>query len=252
MELTERSVEGGDLAAVPLFQRLAPGTLATLAEAFVELAVDANEMIFEEGDPAEYFFVLGAGELAVFRDAVGMPVQLLTRLGPHDFFGELGLFGTGHYRASVRATEPCLLWRAEREPFLAFVERQPVVMLELQTSAALRQGHQLASALELGRRREVRIRCKQQVNLDLGDGERVRLDLENLSLGGICLAGAPKAWQEGMELSFGLEVREGLLPLHGRVRWRKGDTVGIGFEKRSPKHDLLLQMAIRLILESGC
>ena len=70
-------------------------------------------------------------------------------------------------------------------------------------------------------------------------------------MGGICLSGAPADWSAGDELSFGLEVREGLLPLHGQVRWRKDDTVGIGFEKRSPKHDMLLQMAIRLILDSG-
>jgi CRP-like cAMP-binding protein len=251
MELTERTLMGEDLASLPLFRSLDGDALARLAEAFVELRVDPNEMIFEEGDPAEFFFVIDQGTLAVFRDAVGEPVHLLTRLGRHDFFGELGLFGSGHYRASVRATEDVRLWRIERAPFLAFVEKHPAVQLQLQTTAALRQGHQVASTLELGRRREVRIRCKQEVTLELEDGQRLRLGLENLSLGGICLADAPEAWKEGMELSFGLQVREGLLPLHGLVRWRSGDTVGIGFEKRSPKHDPLLQMAIRLIMESG-
>ena len=249
--MSDRKITGEQLASVALFQRLDPGELRTLAESFEAVEVGANQMVFEEGDPAKYFFVIASGGLAVFRDAVGEPVQLLTRLARHDFFGELGLFGTGRYRASVRATEPSLLLRIERSPFLVFVDAHPAVQLQLQTVAARRQGHHVASTLELGRRREVRIRCKQTVGIELDDGQRLSLVLENLSLGGICLGSAPDDWQTGLELSFRLEVREGLLPLHGLVRWRNDDTVGIGFEKLSPKHDMLLQLAIRLILESG-
>lgn len=250
-------VEASALGQIDLFSRLSEAELESLAACFERVEVEAEQTVFEEGDPATHFWILASGTVAVIRDSVGEPVQLLTRLQGYDFFGELGLFGSGRYQASVRATEACRLWRIHRRDFVPVVDRHPGMKLVLQSAASQRQSHRAASVLELGRRREVRIRCRRPVVLEMAPsdpdhpGERLELDLENLSLGGICLGQAPETWQPGRELSFGLVVREGVLPLHGAVRWRRGQTVGIAFERRSERHDMLLQMAIRLIMEAS-
>ena len=251
IEPSGHPVDASTLAELPLFGEIPLEDLQRLAEHFVDLRVAPNQLLMQQGDRATAFFLVKSGALAVYRDAVGHPVQLLGRLHQGDHFGEIALFGTGEATASVRASEESRVLQVEGEAFKGFVERFPHLQLNLQMSAAHRHSENLASVLETGRRREVRIRCRQPVPIELDDGGQQEMVLENLSLGGACLTGAPESWAVGETVSFGLTLREGSLALSGSVRWRLGDSVGLCFEKLSPNHDMLVQMAIRLMLEQA-
>lgn len=249
---TCRAVTVADLAPLDLFEGLDEAELESLAGRCVEMEIPSQQIVFEEGERADAFFVVSSGALAAYRDAPGQPVQLLARLHRHDFFGELGLVGgRGLYGASVRAVETSLVLRVERRPFLELLEAHPPLQLKLQTVAARRYSQSMSSVLDLGRRREVRIHFRRPVLVELEDGRRDSLSLRNLSLGGLCFDDAPASWRPGTTARFALILREGFLPLSGTVRWRRGDAVGIGFESRSADQDMLLQMAIRLMLESS-
>ena len=251
-EASSRKVDADDLKQVDLFHGIDPEHLAELAECFLEAKVAAQQIVLEENERADAFYIVSEGALAVYRDAPGAPVQLLARLHRDDFFGELGLVGEGgRYAASVRATEPSRVLKIRREDFLPFLKAHPEIQLKLQMVAARRHSNAVGSALEMGRRREVRIRCSREVVVELEDGLRRTMQLENLSLGGICLGGAPEGWKEGNPVRFALVLREGVLALEGTVRWRRKDEAGISFLPKSSSHDMLLQMAIRLLLESG-
>ena len=250
LEVIERPVTGADLGRLDLFRGVAAEALDDLARHTVEVGVAPNQPVLEEGAPAEAFFVVLDGALAVFRDAVGQPVQLLARLYPGDFFGELGLFSDRRSVASVRATETSRLLRIEGDPFLAFVDERPEIQLQLQMVAARRHSHNMASTLELGRRREVRLRCDRPVLVELADGRRLDMRLENLSLGGACLSGSPESWLPGSKVAFDLVLREGRLDLRAQISWRDKGRVGLSFVERSPRHDMLIQMILRLILEA--
>ena len=249
-EISDRMVGGADLARLELFQGIALDALEALAEHTVEVRVASNQAVLEEGAPADAFFVIRDGALAVFRDAVGFPVQLLARLYPGDFFGELGLFSGGRSMASVRAAEPSRLLRIDGEAFLGFVETRPELQLQLQMAAARRHSHNMASTLELGRRREVRVRCDRPVLAELADGRRLELMLENLSLGGACFSAVPDTWLPGEVVDLALVLADGRLDLRGEISWRRGERVGLSFVDRSPRHDMVVQMMIRLIHEA--
>ncbi|MEM8997653.1 MAG: cyclic nucleotide-binding domain-containing protein [Acidobacteriota bacterium] len=250
IEVSESPVEPSSLSELDLFADLPADALGRLARGAVELGVQTNQVVFREGEAVEAFFLVRSGALAVYRDAVGQPVQLLGRLHGGDHFGEIALFGSGYATASVRASEPSAVVRIGKGEFFEFLEAFPHLQLNLQMAAARRHSEDLASVLETGRRREVRIRCNRPAPVTLSDGARVDMVLENLSLGGLCLTGVPDGWREGEAVTFSLGLREGALDLSGTVRWRRGDTAGLGFDKRSPRHDMLVQMAIRLILEA--
>ncbi|MEM9595951.1 MAG: cyclic nucleotide-binding domain-containing protein [Acidobacteriota bacterium] len=250
-EATGNGVSPEDLSKIALFEHLEPEALSLLAADFTAVEVEDHQVVFEEGGSSEAFFVVRSGALAVYRDAVGQPVRLLTRLHPGDFFGELGLLGNGRHGASVRASEPTVLLRLGKGGFTRFLERHPEIQLRLQLAAASRHSQNVATALELGRRREVRIRCRQDVPLEIDGGERRTVTLENLSLGGLCMTGAPESWKAGDEVGFGLGLREGVLSLKGRVCWKRDASVGIAFVDKSANHDMIIQMAIRLMLESS-
>lgn len=250
-KVLRRQADPQDLRSVELFQDLDGSDLERLADWFVELSVPGQRLILQEGKTSEAFFVIAEGAVAVFRDAIGSPVHLLTRLSKGDFFGELGLFVEGRHAASVRASEPCRLLKITKKDLLRFLDDHPAVLHRLQMSAARRHSANLASTLDMGRRREVRIRCSHEIALTLDDGSTFRVFLENLSLGGVCIRQAPKTWAVGDDVAFYLGIRENEVRLSGRVAWRQGDSLGLAFINKSKNHDMIIQMATRLLLELG-
>ena len=237
------------LGRVSLFQDLEELDLERLNRRFVELDVPRHAVVVREGEATTGFYVVRQGAIAVFREAVGKPVQLLARLHAGEFFGELGIFGEGRHTASVRASQPSRILRITRQDLLEFFSDHPEVEQKLQLAAARKHLTNVTSMLELGRRREVRIHLGLPVQLEIAAGSVRSTVLENLSLNGLALDGAPPQWQVNEEVSFGLGLREGLLQLEGRVVWRRDATVGVMFEKRLPNHDTIIQMAIRVALE---
>lgn len=244
-----RRVEAAELADLELLQELSTEELETLAREAVPLVVAEGQVVFHEGEPAEAFYLVLSGSFVAFRDAVGQPVHLLSRLGRGDYFGELGLFtASGNYHASVRASERSEVLRILAEPLFAVLQNHPHLRERLQAASASRYSHLLASALELGRRREVRIKCSEKVELELPDGRVVAALLENLSLGGACIDGVPKSWHHDTEVSFGLRLRDRVLPLAGKVTWHVGNKVGVAFTPLDERHDARIQMVIHLLL----
>lgn len=84
--------------------------------------IAAGEEIVAQGDLADAFFVITAGEAAVTQRRDGMDVEI-RRLLPGDFFGEIGLLTASPRTASVRAVAPTELLVLDRRTFQRVVER---------------------------------------------------------------------------------------------------------------------------------
>lgn len=245
-----RRLEAADLRELELLEELDAEDLELLAKEAVPLKVAPGQVIFHEGEPAEAFYLILAGSFVAFRDAVGQPVHLIARLYAGDFFGELGLLTGGRYVASVRAAEPGELLRIAAEPLFAILHRHPNLYERLQATSSARYSHLVATALELGRRREVRIKCSEPIGLRLEDGKIVPALLENLSLGGACLDGVPSGWHHDTDVRFGVLLRGQELELAGRVTWHMGNKAGVAFTPLDEQHDSRIQMVIRILLHS--
>jgi putative ABC transport system ATP-binding protein len=74
-----------------------------------DVTVAAGESIFEQGDPADLVYVIKSGEVDVIRVLADGGEELLTHLGPDQYFGELGPFLGFPRSASVRATTDVVL-----------------------------------------------------------------------------------------------------------------------------------------------
>lgn len=239
------------LRQVPLFADLAADELARLDELFVEELVAGNQRVFSHGDDALHFFVIREGTVAIFRDEVGKPVQLLTRLGPGDYFGEMGLFDGFKRSSSARTGTTSWLLKIGKKELLAFLDRHPGVAVKLQVAAARRHSENVITALNLGVRHEVRIRLDKPVTIELSFGLKHPAVIENLSLGGLCLRSAPVSWQKGREVHFSLVYDHDSLPINARVTWRQDDLAGLAFEGTNLDHDLRVQRLLRRLLDSG-
>lgn len=236
------------LRRVELFTDLDEAELQVLGAEFSDQMLPGRTHVYHHGDPSDSFFVISSGSVSIYRDEVGKPVQLQARFGPGDFFGEMGLFDGFRRSASARTSDLCHLLVVSKQRLLAFLDKHPDVLMKLQIAAARRHTLNVAAALDLGMRHEVRIRLDREVTVETVYGEQLPMRLENLSLGGLCLRGAPATWAKGRALRFTILFGEARLDVVGQVSWREPETLGLAFVDSSPDHDAMVQSLLRRLL----
>ena len=74
-----------------------------------DVSYSAGDSIFEQGDPADLVYVIKSGNVDVIRVLADGGEELLNKLGPDQYFGELGPFLGFPRSASVRATSDVVL-----------------------------------------------------------------------------------------------------------------------------------------------
>lgn len=246
-------VEEDFLDRVNLFRELPAGEMARLKEMAKLQAYPANQVIFREGDPVDALYVVAEGAVAVFRDAKGKPLQLLARLEEGSFFGEMGLLNKTRRLASARTTAPTVLLRIAKQDLLDLLSENPNLELKFRAEIIRRHGLNVSALLGLAGQRDVRIRLGVEAVVETVEGASIKVVLENLSLGGVAISGAPPSWRRGTSAAFtlGRPGEPGILPVNGLISWREGDTVGIAFDPVIVGDDSLIHRAIRRFLEPG-
>ena len=219
------------LQSIPLFAHLAAPELDRLTELVREESFSAGQTIFRGGDPADALYVVVQGQVAILQEAVGQPLNRYAELGSGEWFGEMGLLNDSRRFASARAASDTRLLKLDKAAFLQLLDEQPLIELKVRTEAIRRHRANVAAALELGQRREVRIRVARPVMLSFANGSKLHLVLDNLSAGGGCLQRVPPQWRVGQVLSFDLggAKHPGLLTVEAKVVWRRGEAAGLAF-----------------------
>lgn len=120
MEISERIVL---LRQVDLFAGLPGEMLRPLAEVCSAREVAADEVVFEENDPADGMYIVASGSVAIKRGPT-----TLTVLQRPDFFGEVGLLDDAPRMAGAIARESGLLLFVDRDVFEQLTEDHPEVL----------------------------------------------------------------------------------------------------------------------------
>jgi CRP/FNR family transcriptional regulator, cyclic AMP receptor protein len=89
------------LKSVPFFGALGRRERKTLARFADEIDVPEGQRLAREGEFAHEFFVIEQGTAEVTHDD-----EAIARLGPGDFFGEVGIFASERRMATVTALSP--------------------------------------------------------------------------------------------------------------------------------------------------
>ena len=89
------------LTRVPLFAAISKRDLEFVASRIDEVSLKPGLTLIREGQPTEAFFILESGHVQVTR--AGKPAA---RLGPGDFFGEIGMLDRGPATATVVTDGP--------------------------------------------------------------------------------------------------------------------------------------------------
>jgi CRP-like cAMP-binding protein len=115
-------VDATRLEGVALFSGLSKKERQQLGQWTEAVSVPAGYELAKQGQFAHEFFVIEDGAAKVIQDG-----ELLTELGPGDFFGEIGLLETQRRTASVVASTPMDLIVMFQREFMQMEKDMPLV-----------------------------------------------------------------------------------------------------------------------------
>ncbi|MEA2677400.1 MAG: hypothetical protein QOJ81_1541 [Chloroflexota bacterium] len=113
------------LADVALFAGLPPDRVELAMRRAAVRDVKAGTTIIQQGDPADFFYVINSGRVEVTQTDASGASHLLRQMGPTEFFGEIGLLSRVARTATVIAMTDCTLVALEGAAFLELVESGP-------------------------------------------------------------------------------------------------------------------------------
>lgn len=120
------------LIDLPLFQCLNPNQRRTLLACSVVVGCDPGDVIFNEGDPADTFYILKCGRVKMRRMTTSGKEVVLHLSAPPHMIGCKGLTMPGsRYPADAVAVDKVIALGFGREKFLAQVAHIPDVFFSL-------------------------------------------------------------------------------------------------------------------------
>jgi len=111
------------LKEADLFMGLSQETMNEIAKIMVEESYDKGALLFSEGDPAQYFYVLQEGRV---RLALGKEAKIdYTVSNPGEAFGWSALVDRPSYTAAAECESPTRLIKIGKEELNKILEKQP-------------------------------------------------------------------------------------------------------------------------------
>ena len=114
------------LKKIPLFQYLGYKELVKTYSIISTKKYNRGDIIIQEGDIGQEFFILFKGKVAVLKGAVEV-----AQLNPGSNFGEMGLVDNAPRSASIKALDTCYLMVVERAKFFELMKKEPKISVKL-------------------------------------------------------------------------------------------------------------------------
>ncbi len=119
------------LKGVNMFETMSAEQLKILSNISREIPIQAGTVLFEQGDPCDYLYVIVEGEIEIILNQENGESRVLATLGPPASFGEVALFGDEGRSAGARASEDTSLLGIEKEPLLQLIHEHPTISIAI-------------------------------------------------------------------------------------------------------------------------
>ena len=126
------------LRGVPMFADLSPDFIAHLKESVELLRFAPGQVIAQQGDTADSFYLVRIGFVKISEEYPGGEL-ILAYLSRGDYFGEIGLLGGGVRTATCTALDHVEVVRISGNDFLEMIAKFPSVRAGLEAVAAERR-----------------------------------------------------------------------------------------------------------------
>ena len=148
-----RKLEAGrgySFTEIPLFSTLSPAEIRLIEKKTRLVEFKRGDLVYEEGGPADAFYVIVSGRFRVLQKVRGEEDKTLAYLYRGDYFGESSLLTGQAHSASVEARSDGLLLRLDKEDFLKTLSQIPALSLHLSRTL----GHRLTKIEGSGRKKQ--------------------------------------------------------------------------------------------------
>jgi len=126
------------LAQIPLFRRVSAEDRARLAAVSHVRTYERGDVVFEEGDPSDHFFIVITGRVKVFKHGLSGSDVILEMFGPGEPLGAMAAYESKPYPASAEAIESSSCLLIPRHEFFRLLEEHPSLVRGLLGSLSLR------------------------------------------------------------------------------------------------------------------
>jgi CRP-like cAMP-binding protein len=113
------------LRSVRLFRNVEGPELGVLAASLRERSLKRGQVLFREGDSGDEMFLVRAGSIVISKAVTGRVEQVLARVGPGDFFGEMALFDRSPRSATVQTDGDATLLVLDRATLSRLTDESP-------------------------------------------------------------------------------------------------------------------------------
>lgn len=124
------------LAQTDIFNGLPPEQLAAIAQIARSQTYDKREVLFHQGDEGNGFYIVQSGRVKIFQLSASGREQILHVFSAGDHFAEVPAFDGKAFPASAEALEPTIVLFFPRQLFLALLEQNPILAINMLKSAS--------------------------------------------------------------------------------------------------------------------
>lgn len=126
------------LSVTPVFRKLAPQDLRTIARAAAVRRYDKGQVIFEEASAADAFYTIASGRVKIFRMLPTGKDLILEIFGPGDPLGAIAAYDGRPFPASAAALEETVCVIIPRPVFFTLLEQHPSLVRGLMLGMTVR------------------------------------------------------------------------------------------------------------------
>lgn len=142
-----------DLKSISVFSTLNPSELKEIIPYVQPVAFKKKDIIFSEGDPSEWFYVVAEGKIKITKLSQEGKELILEIIPPLDFFGGLAVIRGFPYPANAIAMDDAELLRISRSNILRILDRFPSLMycMAMQLGDRMKESHEALKNIALER-----------------------------------------------------------------------------------------------------
>lgn len=143
----------GDLKDISIFNKLSDEDMEELSPYVKESSYRKKEIIFNEGDAPEWFFILKSGKVKITKYSSDGKEIILEIISPDEMFGGVAVIRGFPYPGSAVAMENSVAMKISRGDLLRLVDRFPSLMhcIALQIGDRMKESHDTLKNIALER-----------------------------------------------------------------------------------------------------
>ncbi|WP_223805824.1 Crp/Fnr family transcriptional regulator [Ornithinibacillus gellani] len=115
---------------IPILQRIHPNEYNMLIANCDHRDIPRGEIIFHEGEPANYLYFIHKGEVRIYKDLGQNKEILLFTRNTNDCFGEIGVFGGEVYSNSAEAMKNSIIYYIKKDDVMDLIEQNGKLGME--------------------------------------------------------------------------------------------------------------------------